>query len=192
MLLLCACRPSQAELDGINARLDALAAQQAQILAQEGRWSDALALASTISDRFPAFRQQYEADYLMGRCLASQGRFSEAREAYQRVTNSPHGAKTETAAMAQWMIGETYFHQQDYHQATPAYLRVEIVHDFPDWQAAGLLQAGKCHELQLDPKAAIQLYARLLKQYPDTPFRDEASRRLRLARGKLLAAVKTP
>ena len=107
------------------------------------------------------------------------------------MTTSPHGGQTETAAMAQWMIGETYFHQQDYRQAIPAYLRVEILHDFPHWQAAGLLQAGKCYEMQLDHQAAIQLYARVLKQYPNTPFCEEVSRRLRIARGKLSATAAT-
>lgn len=36
MFVLCACRPSQAEVDALNAKLDVLAAQQAQILAQSG------------------------------------------------------------------------------------------------------------------------------------------------------------
>ena len=34
LLLLCACRPSQAEVDALSAKLDVVAAQQAQILAQ--------------------------------------------------------------------------------------------------------------------------------------------------------------
>ena len=34
---------------------------------------------------------------------------------------------TETAAMAQWMIGETFFHQNNYDEALRAYSRVEIL-----------------------------------------------------------------
>ena len=117
------------------------------------------------------------------------GRFREARTAYERVSASLAGHMSETAAMAQWMIGETYFHQKDYEQAIPAYLRIETLCEFPHWRAGGLLQAGKCFEIRYDYKAAIELYARLLKKYPDTPFREEASRRLRIARSRGRAAT---
>ena len=87
--------------------------------------------------------------------------------------------------MAQWMIGETYFHQKNYDDAIPAYLRVEILYDYPQWNAAGLLQAAKCYELRRDYRAAVELYARLLSEYPDTPYRQQASERLRFARKEL-------
>ena len=35
------------------------------------------------------------------------------------------------------------------------------------WQAAALLQAGKCHELKGEWTEAMRLYAQLLKDYPD-------------------------
>ena len=45
---------------------------------------------------------------------------------------------------------------------------LEILYAYPRWQAAALLQAGKCHE-QLDQwTEAAELYARLLRQYPET------------------------
>ena len=78
-----------------------------QVLAQQNQWSDAQAIAAKIAADFPNFQQQYEVDYLLGRCLANQADFEGARRAYNRVVRSPAGAKTETAAMAQWMIGET-------------------------------------------------------------------------------------
>jgi TolA-binding protein len=177
---------AETTVDDRAAWLAMIPLRRAQILAHHDQWSDALTLASGIADRFPGFRQQYEVDYLIGRGLARQGRFREARAAYQKVITSPHGGTTETAAMAQWMVGETYFHQQDYQQAATAYLQVELLHEYPYWQAAGLLQAGKCREQQCDHEAAIQLYARLLEQYPHTPLRDDASRRLRIARKRLL------
>ena len=48
--------------------------------------------------------------------------------------------------MAQWMIGESFFHQEKYAEALAEYLRVDDRYPFPRWQAAALLQAGKCHE----------------------------------------------
>jgi TolA-binding protein len=157
--------------------------RRAQMLATEERkqWSEALELASPIESEFPDFEQQYEVDYLIGRCLAGQGSFDEARAAYRKVTRSETGGKTETAAMAQWMIGEAFFHQKNYEAALRAYLPVEILYDFPNWRAAALLQAGKCYELLGEWKQASELFARLLKLFPDSEFAADASDHLQAA-----------
>jgi TolA-binding protein len=158
--------------------------RQAQILAHEKKWPEALELARGIEASFPGFEQQFEADYLIGRCLAGLGALNEAREAYLKVIRSPAADKTETAAMAQWMIGESYFHQRNYQAALREYLKTEILYAYPTWQAGALLQAGKCHELLGEWKQAGDLYARLLKIYPETPFVEEATQRLREAKSK--------
>lgn len=158
--------------------------RQAQLLAHAQRWAEANELALTIGERFPNFRQQYEVDYLLGRCLASRAQFADARAAYERVVRSSTGGRTETAAMAQWMIGETYFLQKQYDEAIRAYHRVESLFDYPRWQAAALLQAGKCHEAQGAWQKAIELYAQLLQQFPDTKHADEAAQRLRAVRAR--------
>ena len=115
----------------------------------------------------------------MGRCRADQADFDAARKAYQRAIRSPAGAKTETAAMAQWMIGETFFHQKNYETALREYSRLEILYDYPTWRAGALLQAGKCHELLGEGKEAAALYQRILKTYPNTTFAEEAAQRLK-------------
>jgi TolA-binding protein len=154
--------------------------RRAQVFAQKENWRDAMTLASKIQAEYPEFEQQYEVDYLLGRCLASQADFEAAREAYRRVIRSTGGAKTETAAMAQWMTGETYFHQKDYEAALKEYLRVEILYAYPRWQAGALLQAGMCRERLGQPAAAAELYARAARDYPNTPFAEEANRRVPL------------
>ena len=155
--------------------------RHAQSLAQLGKWPESLVAARAIANRYPEFDEQYEADYLIGRALASQAEFSAAREAYAKVLRSPTGGKSETAAMAQWMIGETFFHQESYDAAIAAYLRVEILYAYPQWQAGALLQAGKCQELLGRWKDAAATYARLVQSYPETEFTDEAKRRLSVA-----------
>ena len=155
--------------------------REAQCLAHQERWPDALAKAQSVGERFPAFRQLYEADYVLGRCLSTQARFSEAREAFTRVVRSTTGGRTETAAMAQWMIGESYFHQKEYREAVRAYHRVVSLHTYPHWQAAALLQAGKCHEQSGEWREAVTLYTQLLRDYPETTYAAEASQRLRVA-----------
>jgi TolA-binding protein len=167
--------------------LPMVALRRAQILALQKKRPEALELAQQIAAQQPGFEQQYEVDYLIGRCLAAEGSFEDARTAYRKVTRSETGGKTETAAMAQWMIGESYFHQKNYETALREYLRVEILYAYPTWQAGAELQAGKCHEELGEWKQASELYAKLLKTYPDTTFAEEASKRLQTAQTRTQA-----
>lgn len=159
--------------------------RRTQLAAHRDEWATVLEIAESISEQFPDFAQQYEVDYLVGRALASQALFEEARQAYLQVIRSKTGAKTETAAIAQWMIGETYFHQKSYATALREYLRLEILYAFPTWQSAALLQAGKCHELLGEWDNAAEAYRRILAQYPETEFADDATGRLEQIRSRV-------
>jgi TolA-binding protein len=159
--------------------------RKAQVLARKKQWLDAYTLAMQIAERFPDFERQHEADYTVGRCLASMGRFREAREAYQRVVDSDRGRNTELAAMAQWMIGETYFHQRNYVEAERAYLRVELLWDYPRWTAAALLQVAKCSEFQQRWEQAVERYEELTTRFADSRFAEEGRKRLIAARQRV-------
>ena len=114
----------------------------------------------------------------MGRCFANQGEFDAARQAYNKAIRSAAGEKTETAAMAQWMIGESYFHQKNYEAALREYSGIEFVYAYPTWQAAALLQAGKCRERLGEPTKAAEAYRKILKSYPNTSFAKDAAKEL--------------
>lgn len=165
--------------------------RQAQVAAHGKQWQDALRIASEIESAYPNFEQRYEADYLIGRCHAALGDFQLARESYNKVLRCAAADKTETQAMAQWMIGETFFHQNNYHSALKEYLRVEILYAYPAWQAAALLQAAKCHEQLGQWREAAELYSRLVEQYADQQFAEEAARRLREARRQVQQSTRS-
>jgi TolA-binding protein len=167
-----------------------VALRRAQVLAHDKHWADARAIAERISQEFPNFDQQYEADYLIGRAYAAEANLAEARKWYQKVVRSSTGGKTETAAMAQWMIGETYFLQEQYTDAIREYLRVEVLYAFPHWQAAALLQAGKCYEQTGQWKNAGDAYGRLLARYSQTEFSTEARERLPAVQVRTAARTK--
>jgi TolA-binding protein len=112
----------------------------------------------------------------------SRAEFDQARGAYERVIRSTTGAKTETAAMAQWMIGETFFMEEKYNSAIKAYLRVEALYSYPRWQAAALLQAGKCHEMIGQWTEAVALYSQIVNDYAATTIAAKADQRLQVAR----------
>ncbi len=155
--------------------------RQGHLFALNKRWPEAQEAAESIAKDFPGFSQQYEADFLIGRALVGQGRIDDARKVFLKVVQSEIGAKTETAARAQWMIGEGYFLQKKYDDAIGAYARVEQLYDYPSWQAAALLQAGKCHEMKGEWDLATGRYAQLVKQFTQSELNKEASRRMRVA-----------
>jgi TolA-binding protein len=167
-----------------------IALRRAQIALARKNWDDAYALASGIEKDFPDFSQQYEADLVVGRCLANRAEFEEARAAYGKVIRSPVGEKTETAAMAQWLIGETYFHQKNFDAALREYLRVDILYAYPTWQALALLEAGKCQEQLHDAKQAEACYQKVVDRYAGTPSAKEARDRLQDLKKEQEAAKK--
>jgi len=166
-----------------------IALRRAQMLAEQQKWQEAYDLANGIEKEFPQFVQQYEVDYLLGRCLTQQRKTAAAMERYERVIRSAEGGRTETAAMAQWMIGEAYAARLDLDQALKAYYRVESLYRYPHWQAAALVQAGKCHELKRENADALSAWRQVLAKYPDSSYAAEAAERLERLNARLAAAA---
>ncbi len=150
----------------------------AQLASRDERWDDAhrSALAARAAD--PQGRRAHEIDYLLGRVAAARAEFTVARQHYENVVRSTAGQGTETAAMAQWMIGESWFHQERWSEAIDAYRSVDPFVAHPRWRASAVLQIGKCHERQGDSRAAAAAYARLLREFPASEAAAEASSRL--------------
>lgn len=165
---------------GINEAWEPMVSlRRAQLAARSEDWQQVLALVDEIEHCCPEFELAYECDYLKGRALAGRGEMSAARASYSCVLENDWAAGTETAAMAQWMIGETFFHQKDYEQATQAYNRVIERHHFPEWQARSALQAGKCAELNDHWDNATKCYADALTRWGETKSGRELQARLK-------------
>jgi TolA-binding protein len=156
----------------------------AQLLALDRKWRESLESARSLLAADPDTSHAQDIHFLIGRCLAAQARFDEARDVYLKAAPRDGSLKNDTAAQAQWMIGESYMHQENYQQAIEEYFRVDALFAFPRWQAAALLQAGKCYEQLKKPIDAVVLYRRIVEQYPDTSFANEATQRLRAAEVK--------
>ncbi len=114
--------------------------------------------------------------------------FSAARQWYAKAIAA--GGDSETAAMARWMTGESYFHQENYAAALAEYLQVGD--RYPRWHAAALLQAGKAEEAVSDWQSAAKQYEQLLERYPNSELSAEATRRLTAARQQAAARPAAP
>jgi tetratricopeptide (TPR) repeat protein len=79
------------------------------------------------------------------------------------------------------MRGETYFHQDRFREALSEFLKVDLLYDAPQWQAAALLEAGKVYERLGQWTDAVEAYERVLA-LPDRSRSAEAKGRLEAAR----------
>ena len=116
----------------------------------------------------------FQLDYLQGRVFMSRAKFNEARVMFSGVLRHPDASGTQTAAMSQWMIGESWFHQEDYKQSLRAYLLVDSLYDFPKWRSLALLQAAKCHLHLGDASTARKTCERMLNTFPDSSHAEDA------------------
>ena len=152
----------------------------AQCYGYQDKWEKAAKLSAQALSEHSRFANNYEHYLITGRHYASIAEFDEARNQYERVIKSYHGKNTRSAAMAQWLIGETYFHQKKYTEAIEAYYRVDSLYDYPNWRAASLLQAGKCHERLEQWHHSKRLYQQVVDEHPQTEYANEASQRLEI------------
>jgi TolA-binding protein len=150
----------------------------AQCHGKSQRWTNAALIARDCIDRFEDFSAAYEFNFLLGRAAEYDGMFSDARDQYQQVIDSTNGSGTETAAIAQWRIGETHFHQNEHKLAISAYFKTDSNYDFEKWSGAALIQAGKCQEHLENWQHAAKLYTQLIEQYPQSEFSVDANQRL--------------
>ncbi|MCA9077168.1 MAG: tetratricopeptide repeat protein [Planctomycetaceae bacterium] len=144
---------------------------------------------STFKEEFPDSEFTYLFDDVQGRRFKNQAEFDYARQAFQRVIDSKGGSGTETAAKAQFMIGETWLTQanaseDDAEQAKRAYLDAFIAYnkvqqyDFPEWQAPALFQAGLCDEALKQWGGAKKSYEELIAKFPESEYAQRARQQL--------------
>jgi TolA-binding protein len=150
------------------------------------RWADALSKAQALKSEIPADDPAAaELEFARGRALLGLARPDEARAAFQAVIDIRKGG--DLAAQAQLMRGETFFHQDRFHEALREFLRVDVEYDAPRWQAAALLEAGKVQERLLQWSDAAETYESLCSRFPQDSHFAEASARLAAARKRISA-----
>jgi TolA-binding protein len=127
-------------------------------------------------DRYASDPLAYRAQFGIGWAHENQKHYDEARTAYQKVIAATN---TETAARAQFQIGETWLAQGKFDQAVAALLAVEDVYAYPQWSARALFEAGRAFEQMKQPDQARQQYKLVTEKYKDAPEAAAAGERLR-------------
>ena len=148
-----------------------------QIKAEQSRWNLVAVVYQRGVDEFVDHPDMFQLHFLMGRREMARGKFNDAREHFLQVANLKDKAG-ELAAQSQWLIGETYFHQENYQQAITEYYLVESRFPVSEWHAAALLQAGKCYEKLGETTPASKLYRYVIQQEPGSGYAEQAAKRL--------------
>lgn len=145
------------------------------------RWRESEQAFMTHRTRFPDSDRWFQAQFGMAWAQEQQNRFEDAIASYRRLVESHKG---NTAARAQFQIGECRFAQQQYDEALRELLKVDILFAYPEWSAGALFEAGRCFE-QLNRTAdAKEQFQLLIDKYPDTEWAQLAASRMSSSRAR--------
>jgi tetratricopeptide (TPR) repeat protein len=121
------------------------------------------------------------ADLLEAELQVRRTKFVPARQRLESVAHS-NDVDASIRARAQWLIGETYYLQQNFAAAIDAYRQVEEIAgettEAARWISAALVQAGKSFEQLGRTRAAALCYGNLLDRFPDSAHARLASQRM--------------
>ncbi len=92
--------------------------------------------------------------------------YAGAMDAYRKVLTGSE--RDETAARAQFQLGECHFAMKKYDEALRELLKVEINYAYPEWIARSMLEMGRVLEGKNEKVSAINQYELLLEKYPDS------------------------
>jgi TolA-binding protein len=135
--------------------------------------------------RFPQDAFAYQANFGVGWALENQKQFKAARDSYEKVIAAHNG---ETAARAQFQIGESLLKEGKFEEAVPALLAVEDVYAYPTWGAKALLMAGSAFEELKQADQAKAQYTAVVDKYKDLPEAKLAAERLAALKTSAAAA----
>jgi TolA-binding protein len=125
--------------------------------------------------RFAEAPTWFQAQFGVGWALENQGRPEEAMAKYRVVVERHQG---ETAARAQFQIGECLFALERHEEAARAFLKVDMLYAYDRWRAGALYEAGRCFEHLRDLDAATSHYQRVMDEFEKTDWARLAGDRL--------------
>ncbi|NQU19895.1 MAG: tetratricopeptide repeat protein [Candidatus Nealsonbacteria bacterium] len=137
------------------------------------KWPESQKHFETLIAQFAKYPQVSDARYGLGVALNRQQKRTEAKAAFEQVTEE---TETETAARARYMIGEIAFVEKKYEDAVVEFLTVAAGYPYKQWQARAQLEAGRCLiALGRKEKAATTLQV-VVDKYSDQPEAQDAAK----------------
>jgi TolA-binding protein len=160
---------------GADAAVEIAPLSIGECLAGLQRWPQSERAFADFLDRHPEHPRRFEAWFGVGWAREHQNRYAEAISAYRAVVDNHQGP---TAARAQFQIGECLFAQNEYDAAARELLKVDILYDYPEWNAAALFEAGRCFERLGRAADAGTQYAAVVERFGDSEWARAAAQKL--------------
>ncbi|MCA9196242.1 MAG: tetratricopeptide repeat protein [Planctomycetales bacterium] len=141
-----------AEVSKHGTRTALVKLRRAEIAVAMKNWQSAKRHVAVLEKDFPTVWHGPACQLVAGRCASNAGQFDTARQCYQQAIRAADDA--DTIAKAQFLMAESYFHQQNVSMALKFYQQVGEAESQSRWQALAKLQTDKC--LQLLQEAQVQ------------------------------------
>jgi cellulose synthase operon protein C len=136
------------------------------------QWAASQTAYTALIEQHPDFDLIQEARYGLGWAVQNQDKLEEARAIYEQVIKA---VNTETAAKSRFMIGEIAFRQKKHKEALEHFLETALGYPYPEWQALGYYEAGRCFVELKETKKAIETLETLVKKFPNHPRAKDAA-----------------
>ncbi len=133
-----------------------------------GRDKEAVETLTALEQAHEDYPAMAEVQFGIGRGLYNLKQHEQARARFERVTGM---TDTETAAKAQFYVGETYLAEAQPREALRAYLRVVALWGgYTEWAAGAQFEIGKAYEMLEKPADAREAYQAVVTKYADTKW----------------------
>jgi TolA-binding protein len=159
-----------------NAQLSIALLRLGEVQAELGKYDASAQTYSMFLQKFPNDALAPRARFGIGWSLENRKKYDEARAEYKKVIAA---SNSETAARAQFQIGETYLGEGKFDLALPALLAVEDVYAYPQWSARALFESGRVFEELKQVDQAKKQYEQVAAKYKETPEAALAKERLK-------------
>ncbi len=146
-----------------------------ECLAVLQKWTKSEDIFAQYLTRFGESDLWYQARFGVGWARENQGRYDDAIEAYRAVVARHQG---ETAARAQFQIGECLYAQKKFEPAARELIKVDILYAYPEWSAAALYEAGRCMQHLGQDAQAREQFKQVVGKYKQTRWAQMAEESL--------------
>lgn len=128
-----------------------------------GMWDSALRLARQYVEQFPNAEDIVDAKILIGICLTSLNRYSEAIDYLKKVKFE---ATAEQEPEIQFYVGEAYFNAGRYEEAIGEFVKIPLLSKKTklQWEASALYYSGQAYEKLARVDDAVRMYKEIVER----------------------------
>jgi TolA-binding protein len=166
-------QPNLQNLPGVT---DRALLRLGQAHAQTKNWEASRQAHNRVVEAYPGSPWVDEARYGMGFAHQQLKQFDQAFNLYNQVIGRTIAV---VAAKSQMQIGLIKLEQKKFPEAIAALMAVPTTYGYPELSAAALLEAGRAHAEANQPKEAMRVWERVVREFPGTVWAKAAEEKLK-------------